>query len=494
MSTGKLNAFWQLIIIGTATFVVVVIVLVTFVGPAITDFVLEQQKLSAVVFANRLAAEFLAAKDFKTPITDESRENFEEFVGHLQIPGLFRIKIWNSDGVIVYSDVKELVGKRFPLDDLLGRAFNLETVVSIRKFDPQNPRFQHELQFGEGLEIHAPITFGNSKETVGVITTYARVGFLKKEIGDIRTAFLIRIALAMLLTFAAPSFLVWRASRTVATQQARLQVYAKGLERMVDEKTRELKETSEKQVKQAEDLARLEDEFVALASHQLRTPPSIIKWYSQILLSGEIGELNDKQRQYVEEVYRATKRMVRLVNDFLNISRIESGSISVKPEPTNLSKIADSAIVELTTLISAKRTQIEKHYDKDVPVIYADQKFVRIIFENLISNAIKYTPPGGKVSVTIQKEKSNVLIKVRDNGYGIPENQKSKMFTKFFRADNVKSKEPEGTGLGLYLVKFVIEQAGGTIRFESKEGLGTTFYITIPISGMKKKEGRVTLA
>ncbi len=494
MRINKLNAFWQFVILGVMTFAVVGFFLITLVGPTITDFVLEQQKLNAVVFANRLAAEFLSPEDFASPNASTSQDHFEQFVSNLQVSGLFRVKIWRPDGTIAYSDESKLIGKKFPLDESLQKAFNLETTVRLIKFDAQDPGAEYELRFGEGIESQAPITFGSSREVAGVLTTYARSGFLKQEISKLENAFVTRIVLSLALIFATLSLIVWRASRTVAIQQARLEEYASGLEKMVDQRTRELKESTEKQLRQAEELARVKDEFVALAAHQLRTPPSIINWYSEMLLSGEVGALSDKQKEYIEEIYHATQRMVNLINDFLNISRIESGSLAINPEPTNLSEVADSVTEELTPMINQRGTQIEKHYDKDVPIVNADRKFARIIFQNLISNAVKYTPHGGKVSIAIKKEEPNVLIEIGDNGYGIPLNQQEKVFTKLFRAENIRKKEAEGTGLGLYLVKSVVEQSGGTVRFESKENQGTTFYVTIPLSGMKKREGAVKLA
>ena len=246
--------------------------------------------------------------------------------------------------------------------------------------------------------------------------------------------------------------------------------------------------------KHQEELLRLKDEFVALASHQLRSPPSIVNWYSEVLLSGEIGELNEKQKRYINEIYNANVRMIRLVNDFLNVSRIESGSFSINPEQVNFGAVMDSVIEELALEINKKRTAVEKHYDKNLPAVSADPKLLRIIFQNLISNAVKYTPPEGKVHIAIEKKDSSILIEIKDNGYGIPKNQYPKVFTKLFRGDNIRKKGPDGTGLGLYLVKAVVEQVGGTISFESEENAGTTFHVTIPVSGMKRKEGTTALA
>jgi len=181
--------------------------------------------------------------------------------------------------------------------------------------------------------------------------------------------------------------------------------------------------------------------------------------------------------------------MVGLVNAILNVSRIELGTLAIEPKPTDFRKVADSVVDELSPHIKNKKLNIEKSYDKNLPIINADLQLIRIVFQNLLSNSVKYTPNGGVISLTIAEKKPNLLITVSDTGCGIPGQQQSKIFTKLFRADNVREKETDGTGLGLYIVKSVVEQSGGKIWFESKEDRGTTFYFTIPLEGMKKKDG-----
>jgi len=233
-------------------------------------------------------------------------------------------------------------------------------------------------------------------------------------------------------------------------------------------------------------------EFVSLASHQLRTPLSAIGWYSEMLTDGDAGKLNEKQQQYLLEITKGNKRMVELVNSLLNVSRLELGTFVVDPVPTNIVTIAEESVKELVALLDEKKLKIEEDYDKEIPMINLDPKLTRIIFQNLLSNAVKYTPKG-KVSISVSRSDGSVLIKVADTGLGIPRHQQKRMFEKLFRADNVRVSNVEGTGLGLYIVKTVIDNVGGSIRFESKENVGTTFYVKLPLTGMKKKEGSRTL-
>ncbi len=235
-------------------------------------------------------------------------------------------------------------------------------------------------------------------------------------------------------------------------------------------------------------------EFVSLASHQLRTPLTSIKWYAEMLLDGDAGKLTKEQKRFTREIYIGNQRMVDLVNALLNVSRIELGTFTVEPELLSIESIAISLIHEVQSQIKAKKIKFSKKIDKNLPKIKSDPKLLRMVFQNILSNAIKYTPKNGKVSMEIIKQKTDILIKVSDSGYGIPEDQKDKIFTKLFRADNIRAMDTEGTGLGLYIIKSIINDMGGKIWFESKENKGTIFYVTIPLKGVEQKKGTKTLS
>jgi len=242
--------------------------------------------------------------------------------------------------------------------------------------------------------------------------------------------------------------------------------------------------TKEKEIDKAK------TEFVSLASHQLRTPLSTVSWYSEMLLAGDAGEVTVDQKKYLEEIYHGNQRMVDLVNTLLDVSRIEMGTFMVEPKPTDIVRLAESVIDEQKLQISEKKLKFSPSFGGDIPLMRADPKLLRMVIQNLLSNAVKYTPDGGKIEMSIFMEnKKNVLLTVEDAGYGIPKNQQDKIFTKLFRADNVIGKDTEGTGLGLYIAKSIVEQAKGKISFDSIENKGTTFYVSLPIEGVKKVNG-----
>jgi PAS domain S-box-containing protein len=242
-------------------------------------------------------------------------------------------------------------------------------------------------------------------------------------------------------------------------------------------------------ITQRKEVDRAKTEFVSLASHQLRTPLSAIRWYSEMLLSKYVGTLNDKQQQYVKEIYAGNLRMVELVNALLNVSRIDLGTFAIEPEDTNLFEISDSVLSELTPQLNEKNQTVNRMYDQKVGLYRGDHKLLRIIFQNFLSNSVKYTQPGGQITVEIARRDPDLFIRVADNGYGIPKAQQGKIFEKLFRADNVRQKDTEGTGLGMYIVKAIVAESGGKIWFDSEEDKGTTFYVTLPMAGMPKKTG-----
>jgi signal transduction histidine kinase len=183
--------------------------------------------------------------------------------------------------------------------------------------------------------------------------------------------------------------------------------------------------------------------------------------------------------------------MVRLVNDLLNVTRIESGRLRVFPEPTNVEKLVNSVLAEAKPLAKLKKVTIDFEVKTIFSEILLDKNLFRQCVHNLITNAIRYSKQkSGKVKIVLNRNnKKYFTISVSDNGIGIPKESQGRIFEKFFRADNAIKTVTEGTGLGLYLIKMIVTQSNGEVWFDSKVGKGTTFFIKLPVSGMKKKKG-----
>lgn len=220
--------------------------------------------------------------------------------------------------------------------------------------------------------------------------------------------------------------------------------------------------------------------FLSLASHQLRTPIATIKWYMEMLLSGNLDGDFEKQTDYMTRIYNVNQGMIDLVETLLNISRIEMGSLKVDIRPTNVGELCEDVIAEMLPDIEKKGLTVNKDYGSNLENIKSDPKLLRIVIQNLVSNAIKYTMNGGVITITLKESLWKKSISISDTGVGIPKREQDKVFTKFFRADNIRMLEDcPGTGLGLYLVKSIMGTLGGDIKFVSEENKGSVFTIEI---------------
>lgn len=236
-----------------------------------------------------------------------------------------------------------------------------------------------------------------------------------------------------------------------------------------------------------QELDKAKDEFISMASHQLRTPLTAIKGYLSMLLEGDAGEIKVSQYDFINEAYNAAGRMVGLINDLLNVSRMETGRFFLEPKEVDIETIVDEEVKQLQNHAREKGLYLKIEKGKVVPHIFADETKIRQVVMNFIDNAIYYTQKGG-VTVKLSKDKDNFIFQVIDTGIGVPKAQQKNLFQKFFRADNARTTRPDGTGLGIYLAKRVTEDHGGKVLFHSEEGKGSMFGFTFPIKTKVKSK------
>lgn len=271
----------------------------------------------------------------------------------------------------------------------------------------------------------------------------------------------------------------------VAIQNARsyqeIQLFNETLREKIRQATKDLTHAN----KELKALDKAKDEFISMASHQLRTPLTAVRGYTSMVMDGDFGKVSGEQKDTLKQSFDAATRMTRLVDDLLNVSRIQSGKFRLERAEVDLNKILPEELGLIETTATAKNVKVTYHAPKDpVPLLMIDEGKTRQCLMNLMDNAIYYsstTPSGGKVDVYLEADKDNVSFRVVDNGIGVPKDQQAKLFKKFYRAPNAQKTRPDGTGLGLFLVGKVVRDQAGKIIFESTEGKGSTFGFSLPI-------------
>jgi signal transduction histidine kinase len=243
------------------------------------------------------------------------------------------------------------------------------------------------------------------------------------------------------------------------------------LQAKVDEATKKLRRANEK-LRQMDET---KDDFISMASHQLRTPLTSVKGYISMVLEGDAGKINHKQREMLQQSFFSSQRMVYLIADLLNVSRLKTGKFVIEPTTVNLAQIVKEELEQLEETAASRSLKLTYDKPKEFPDLMLDETKIRQVIMNFVDNAIYYTPGGGHIQVHLKDNKDTVELRVEDDGIGVPKSEQPHLFTKFYRAGNARKARPDGTGLGLFMAKKVVVAQGGSVIFESQEGKGSTF-------------------
>ena len=231
------------------------------------------------------------------------------------------------------------------------------------------------------------------------------------------------------------------------------------------------------------ELDKAKSEFISVAAHQLRTPLSAIKWTLSLLIDENTENLSAEQKSLLMKGYESNERIINLINEMLVVTRIESGKIQFKLSPLHLEDVIASVLLDFSGQAHVRHMNLTfENPPAQSSYIQADPDMMRSVVQNLVENALRYTPDKGAITISMTSSPNEVRVSIKDSGIGIPLQQQSSIFNKFFRADNASKFRADGSGLGLYIIKKFVEKHGGKIWFESKEGVGTTFTFTIPTS------------
>jgi len=221
----------------------------------------------------------------------------------------------------------------------------------------------------------------------------------------------------------------------------------------------------------------------AILGHQLKNPISVVNGYLEVLSSEEIGNLNQKQKEYVNDALENVEAINKIINDIMDVSRIEGGAYSINPKAVDLYKTTQEVVDDFSLWIKASNSKVVLNKEKGVPLAYVDPDKACYVIENLLSNAIRYKESGlGKIEVDIRKKNNKILFTCKDQGIGIPKEDFNNVFSKFYRSEQSVKLYPTGTGLGLYISKAIVELSGGKIWLEKNKDKGITFYFTLPIA------------
>jgi len=253
------------------------------------------------------------------------------------------------------------------------------------------------------------------------------------------------------------------------------------LQQRIDAATKELRASNA----QLRHLDTTKDEFLSMASHQLRTPLTSVKGYISMVLEGDAGKVSDMQKHLLSEAFVSSERMVHLIHDFLNVSRLQTGKFMLETRPIDLVKLVDAEVSSLVRTAEARNMKLKFTHSGDMPVLNIDENKIQQVVMNYIDNAIFYSHEQTTILVSLRRDGDMAELRVHDTGIGVPKHEQAQLFTKFYRASNARKQRPDGTGVGLYLAKKVVTAHGGEVLFESQEGKGSTFGFRLPISKLE---------
>ena len=476
----------EFFVLSFIAFAVIGYTVLSAVRPALEGFILQKEEAGTVVAINIHASQFLTAEDLQLPLSLSKSARLEEFIKNTNISGLVQFFVVDRSGLIIHARPAEYIGRTFAENADFKLA--MERRQATARFQKITPEEQHELGVSEAFIQVVPITFGTVDEVSGVAYIVTRVGLLRKQIGDTQSAMAVRIIGGLLFLYALLFVIVWRASRTIRRQGNELEIYARTLEQRVRERTRELEKSMHQQITQAKELARLKDEFVFIAAHELKAPITHLRWGMAEFFSDK--KMQDKATPEIQDLMRmiqkASDSLGKLVTDLLNVARLESGTIKVSVHPTDLVAIVQDTVLQFKLDAEKQGIALSFDYDesKKMPFAMSDSERLEEVFSNLLSNAIKYNKAPGSVEVSIRQDANFLEASVKDTGVGMSEKDMKHLFGKFWRAP--EHKNIEGTGLGLWITKQLVVRMGGKIWAESKKDIGSTFFVRLPIASEKK--------
>jgi signal transduction histidine kinase len=419
--------------------------------------------------------------DFAAAVSPARRRRLDRlFRTRILIGGVVGGRLVRRDGTITYAGRHQLIGTAVVYRSRLRAAFGGHFQRRFTHIDTWRGRRHVQV-----LQTLLPVRFAHSRRTIGVLELDQDYTGAADSIDEARKHIAIVLGLALLLLYAALFPILRRVSRQLEAPNRRLRELLQERGRLLEREraVRSEAEAAQRLVTEQNDrlreLDRMKDEFISLVSHELRTPLTSIRGYLELLLDD--GTLSDQHRRFLAVVDRNSERLLDLVSDLLFLAQIEAGKVGFTLGPVDLDDVVHECIETSSPAADRLRVELTAHTEA-VPSLQADRARLAQVLDNLVSNALKSTPSGGRVDVRLRAEDGAALIEVQDTGLGIAEDEQTHLFERFFRSARATEQAIPGSGLGLTISKAIVERHGGKIELESSESAGTTARVRLPLS------------
>jgi signal transduction histidine kinase len=450
------------------------------VGREIADRAQRTVETQARAVASQNLSTYLRPSDFRAPVSPARRRQLDRmFHTSVLMPGIDGARLVSRDGVITYAALHRLIGTRVPYSDEVPKVFSgsferrVTRVVTWRG----TPNVKV-------LQSLVPVRLSPTTKPVGALELDQDYHAVAVGTGGARERLALILALALLALYVSLFPILRRVTRQLEAHNRRLREHAEERGRLFERERAARAEAEAVQRLLAEqndrlrELDRMKDEFVSLVSHELRTPLTSIRGYLELML--EEGDLNEDQQRFLGIVDRNSERLLELVNDLLFLAQIEAGKLAIEFGAVDLVKIVRECIETSLPVADARGIELTVRASR-LPKISGDYARLHQVLDNLLSNALKFTPRGGRVEVRLREADGVVTVEVEDTGLGIPEEEQDRLFERFFRSSSATENAIPGTGLGLTITKAIVERHGGRIDLQSSEGSGTRVRVELPL-------------
>ena len=433
----------------------------------------------------------LRVSDFAAPVSTTRRATLDQlFRKNVIMPGVVGGGLVSPDGTITYSARHVRIGAKARRPDILAAV--LAGKINGRITNIETWRGQKSLKV---LQILAPVRANLSGKPIGVIALDQDYRAVAVSTRDARLRLAVILAVALLALFVTLLPIMNRLMRQLEARNARLRELAdeRGAllegERAARAEAESMQRLLAEQNERLRELDQLKDEFVSLVSHELRTPLTSIRGYIELLLE-DLEPSETGRRRYLEVVERNSHRLLELVNDLLFLAQVEAGKLAIERRPVDLGLVVDECVEASAPVADSKGIVLAAHVGR-VPKLDGDRARLAQMLDNLVSNALKFTPKGGRVDVRLNADGETALLEIEDTGAGIPPEEQGRLFERFFRSSTAIENAIPGTGLGLTITKAIVERHGGHIEIESRENAGTVVRVSLPLAAKRRaKAGR----